>query len=137
MSQDEGGVIDLGRRQNTENTVGDSVTIQCSQPESGGSVQLTQDQLYHLKRKAFLFAGDLTLCEILYLTELGVIFPFIISIIDFSYQAMSIGNLLCVKKIVRRTVWLERMKVNLVIFDVRFIFCLINETDTIDFSIYA
>ena len=88
MSQDEGGVIDLGRRQNTENTVGDSVTIQCSQPESGGSVELTQDQLYHLKRKTFLFAGDLTLCEILYLTELGVTFPLIISIIDFSNQLM-------------------------------------------------
>ncbi len=29
------------------------------------------------------------------------------------------------------------MKVNLVIFNVQFIFRLINETDTIDFSIYA
>ncbi len=34
----------------------------------------------------------------------------------------SIENLLCMKKIIRRTVWLERMKVNLVIFNVRFIF---------------
>ncbi len=48
-----------------------------------------------------------------------------------------IGNLLCMKKIIRRTVWSERMKVNLVIFSARFIFQLINETDTKTFSIYA
>ncbi len=33
-----------------------------------------------------------------------------------------IENLLCMKKILRQTVWLKRMKVNLIIFDVRFIF---------------
>ena len=50
---------------------------------------------------------------------------------------ITIGNLLCMEKIIRRTVWLERMKVNLVIFSVRFIFQLIDETDTTTFSIYA
>ena len=40
------------------------------------------------------------------------------------------------KKIIRRTVWLERMKVNLIIFSVCFIFQLIDETDTATFSIY-
>ncbi len=43
----------------------------------------------------------------------------------------------CAWKFIRRTVWLERMKVNLVIFNAQFIFWLINETDTTDFSIYA
>ncbi len=52
-------------------------------------------------------------------------------------QWNAIGNLLCMKKITCRTVWLERMKVNLVIFSVWFIFQLINETDTKTFSIYA
>ncbi len=47
-----------------------------------------------------------------------------------SENSDAIENLLRMKKIIRRTVWLERMKVNLVIFNVRFIFLLINETDT-------
>ncbi len=41
-----------------------------------------------------------------------------------------IENLLSMKKIICQTVWLEGMKVNLIIFNVRFIFMLINETDT-------
>ena len=42
----------------------------------------------------------------------------------------TIENLSCMKKIICQIVWLERMKVNLVIFNVQFIFSLINETDT-------
>ena len=41
----------------------------------------------------------------------------------------AIENLLCMKKNIRRTVCLERMNVNLVNFNVQFIFLLINETD--------
>ena len=48
-----------------------------------------------------------------------------------------IEHLLCTKKIICQTVRLERMKVNLVIFSVQFIFQLINETGTTSFSIYA
>ncbi len=43
--------------------------------------------------------------------------------------SLPIENLFCMKKIIRRTVPLERMKVNLVIFNVRFIFQLTNEID--------
>ncbi len=34
------------------------------------------------------------------------------------------------ERIIRQTVWLERMKVNLFIFSVQFIFQFVNETDT-------
>ncbi len=47
-----------------------------------------------------------------------------------SYTLFPIENLFCMKKIIRRTVWLEKMKVNLVVFSLWFIFQLINETDT-------
>ena len=52
-------------------------------------------------------------------------------------MADAIENLLCMNKIIRCTVRLERMKVNLVIFSVQFIFQSINEIDTTTGKIYA
>ena len=68
-------------------------------------------------------------CGLFFETVAGVSKPYPL------YRA--IGNLLCMKKIIHRTVWMERMKVSLVIFNVQFIFLLINETYTVDFSIHA
>ncbi len=45
---------------------------------------------------------------------------------SINHTCVPIENLLCMKKIISQTVWLERMKVNLVIFTVLFIFQILN-----------